>query len=289
MDRDRNLLFGVFAVQLNKVSAIQLMEAAGAWAVEPSKGIPERLVAARALSQGDLDLIQRIVDEAVAAHDGNAGQTLKSFGGDAQVHRSYRGSIVLTPDGQVSIPPTDVTPHGSTGSKSDPDVGSIKGVFETPGRYTNAIEHARGGMGRVLLVHDDYLGRDIALKELLPHLGEVEDATTRDRNAVSTEDGPPSPVRFSAHILARFLQEARITGQLEHPSIVPVYELGHRADGSLYYTMKLVRGRSLSRPSPSVSTWKSACATCPTSWIFARPSPTPTAARSSPAISNPPM
>ena len=76
MDRDRNLLFGVFAVQLNKVSAIQLMEAAGAWAVEPSKGIPERLVAARALSQGDRDLIQRFVDEAVAAHDGNAGHTL---------------------------------------------------------------------------------------------------------------------------------------------------------------------------------------------------------------------
>src|SRR5690606_4846921 len=44
-----------------------------------------------------------------------------------------------------------------------------------------------------------------------------------------------------------FLQEARITGQLEHPSIVPVYELGHRGDGSLYYTMKLVRGRSLSK------------------------------------------
>ena len=43
----------------------------------------------------------------------------------------------------------------------------------------------------------------------------------------------------------RFLQEARITGQLEHPSIVPVYELGHREDGTLYYTMKLVRGTTL--------------------------------------------
>ena len=47
--------------------------------------------------------------------------------------------------------------------------------------------------------------------------------------------------------MARFLQEARITGQLEHPAIVPVYELGHRKDGSLYYTMKLVRGRTLAQ------------------------------------------
>jgi WD40 repeat protein len=44
---------------------------------------------------------------------------------------------------------------------------------------------------------------------------------------------------------ARFVREARVTGQLEHPNIVPVYELGERQDGTLYYTMKLVRGRTL--------------------------------------------
>jgi serine/threonine protein kinase len=97
-------------------------------------------------------------------------------------------------------------------------------------------------MGRVLLVHDDHFGRDIALKELLPSMGEVSgDAPT----ALGEEH--LSPVRFSAGVIARFLQEARITGQLEHPSIVPVYELGHRKDGSLYYTMKLVRGQSLAK------------------------------------------
>jgi len=54
-----------------------------------------------------------------------------------------------------------------------------------------------------------------------------------------------SPVRQSMALITRFLQEARVTGQLEHPSIVPVYELGRRRDGTLYYTMKLVRGRTL--------------------------------------------
>ena len=90
-------------------------------------------------------------------------------------------------------------------------------------------------MGRVLLAHDEHLGRDIALKELLPH-------------PVSGSPGQgASPVRLAVPHVARFLQEARITGQLEHPAIVPVYELGYRRDGTLYYTMKLVRGKTLSQ------------------------------------------
>ncbi|HIA48767.1 MAG TPA: hypothetical protein EYN96_12570 [Candidatus Hydrogenedentes bacterium] len=50
MERDQNLLFGVFAVQLNKVTATQLMNAAAAWAVDPSKAIPGRLQDSRALT-----------------------------------------------------------------------------------------------------------------------------------------------------------------------------------------------------------------------------------------------
>ena len=43
----------------------------------------------------------------------------------------------------------------------------------------------------------------------------------------------------------RFAQEAQITGQLQHPSIIPVYDLGEREDGQLYFTMKRVEGRTL--------------------------------------------
>ncbi len=46
--------------------------------------------------------------------------------------------------------------------------------------------------------------------------------------------------------MSRFLREARVTGQLEHPSIVPVYEIGTKEDGTPYYTMRLVRGATLS-------------------------------------------
>ena len=145
---------------------------------------------------------------------------------------------------EKAIPPDapgGICPHCllSNAMASDPasrperlDFGDAPPISEVPGRYTCISEYARGGMGRVLLVNDSHLNRDVALKELLPE-------------AFASDSGSPTPMRASAGMLARFLQEARITGQLEHPSIVPVYELGRREDGTIYYTMKLVRGNTL--------------------------------------------
>ena len=229
MDRDRNLLFGIFAVQLHKVDPIHLMEVAGAWAVDPSRDLGRRLVEEQALSEHDRAILSALVDEAVKAHSGDANAALETFGGEDQVQHSFRGTIILTESGGVSRLEEQPT------KRYDPAEDAIPGVEEAPGRYTHVSDYARGGMGRVLLVHDEHLARDVALKELLPGLG----STTRE--------GAASPVQRSMPIVARFLQEARLTGQLEHPSIVPVYELGRRKDGTLYYTMKLVRGRTLAR------------------------------------------
>lgn len=110
----------------------------------------------------------------------------------------------------------------------------VPAVSEHEGRYETIREFAKGGMGQITLVHDTHLGRDIALKQLL------------QRNILpETRPGAPTTAILTIPIIARFLQEARITGQLEHPSIIPVYELGYRNDGSLYYTMKLIRGQSM--------------------------------------------
>jgi eukaryotic-like serine/threonine-protein kinase len=94
-------------------------------------------------------------------------------------------------------------------------------------RYAFIGIQGRGGMGRVLLVHDERLGREVALKELLPK-------------------GVKSAAQLPKVLEGRFLREAKVTGQLEHPAIIPVHELGRRADGTLYYTMKNVRGKTLS-------------------------------------------
>ncbi len=110
----------------------------------------------------------------------------------------------------------------------------VPAVAEHEGRYEMVREFAKGGMGKISLVHDTHLGRDVALKQLL-----------QSHIMPGTEAGAPTTAILTIPIIARFLQEARITGQLEHPSIIPVYELGYRADGSLYYTMKLIRGQSM--------------------------------------------
>jgi WD40 repeat protein/serine/threonine protein kinase len=86
-------------------------------------------------------------------------------------------------------------------------------------RYRRAREIGRGGMGKILETVDKPLRRSVALK-LLVH-------------------------RRGAESQNRFIREARITGALEHPSIVPVHELNVDETGELFYTMKLVRGVTL--------------------------------------------
>lgn len=101
---------------------------------------------------------------------------------------------------------------------------------ETPGRYEIVEELARGGSGRILVVEDRHVGRKIAMKELL---SDISKAPSRDDDPQTTA------------IRNRFLREARVTGRLEHPSIVPVYEIGCHSNGSFYYTMRLVKGTTL--------------------------------------------
>jgi eukaryotic-like serine/threonine-protein kinase len=104
---------------------------------------------------------------------------------------------------------------------------------EHPGRYTITAERGRGAIGRVMVAIDEHIGREVALKELLS-----------DPGGPSGKPGS-TPSRISTPGALRFLREARITGQLQHPGIVPVYEIARRDDGSTYYTMKLVRGHTL--------------------------------------------
>ena len=97
------------------------------------------------------------------------------------------------------------------------------------GRYQVKREFARGGMGLIWVAMDTAVGREVALKELLPP--KLGSGTTR------VTDAP--------ELVERFLREAKVTGQLEHPNIVPVYEIATREDGGVFYTMKLVRGKTM--------------------------------------------
>jgi len=115
----------------------------------------ERLVAAGALSETDRELLDQFVAQAVDAHDGDGSAAMQTFGGEEQVHRTFRGSIVMTPGGGVSQAAERV-------QRLDLEEGDdIAAVHELPGRYKHVTEYARGGMGRVLLAHDDQFGWEI--------------------------------------------------------------------------------------------------------------------------------
>src|SRR5262245_22595469 len=104
-----------------------------------------------------------------------------------------------------------------------------KGAFE---RYQMRGEIAKGGQGTVVQVWDDDLRRHLAMKVLV---GRSSDGTVTGTGARSV----------TPRSLARFLEEAQVTGQLDHPGIVPIHELGLDAQGRVYFTMKLVKGRTL--------------------------------------------
>jgi serine/threonine-protein kinase len=88
-------------------------------------------------------------------------------------------------------------------------------------RYRRLTLHAQGGLGLVYEARDEELGRMVALKEM------------QDRSADHTGSR------------ARFVFEAEVTGNLEHPGIVPVYGLGSYPDGRPYYAMRFIHGASL--------------------------------------------
>lgn len=237
MDRDRNLLFGVLAVQLKLVSPNDLMKAAGAWAADSNENIGGILVRMGFLTEEKRNLVTSLVEGAVKANDGDASKSLQALGGARAVHETFAGSIIIEKDGSVSLASFGgaAKPAGDA-QKQIEDTESL--TVEHPGRYTIKGEQGRGGIGRVLIAFDEHVGREIALKELLPEI-------SQKGTPPATPESPASPMRRTGAAVARFLREARVTGQLEHPGIVPVYEIGKRPDESLYYTMKLVRGKTL--------------------------------------------
>jgi serine/threonine-protein kinase len=119
-----------------------------------------------------------------------------------------------------------------------PDLGSLLAVstlFEIPtpgsvsigaaptGRYEMGDEIDHGGMGAVFKGRDRELDRDLAIKVLLEE----------------HQDNPD--------VVQRFLEEPRIGGRLQHPGVVPVYDLGQLSDGRPFFIMKLVEGRTLAK------------------------------------------
>jgi serine/threonine-protein kinase len=125
---------------------------------------------------------------------------------------SQPGTVVETLSATIGPLPRDVPPDFASG---------VSAPTDRSGRYQLFGEIGRGGMGTILRGRDPSLGRELAVKVLLD----------------GHKDRP--------ELVRRFVEEAQIGGQLQHPGIVPVYELGAFSDSRPYFTMKLVKGRTL--------------------------------------------
>jgi serine/threonine-protein kinase len=129
----------------------------------------------------------------------------------------WRGLKAAVPRWASTLPPG---PRGGlpTGRKTSEEAVPLPARL---GRYELLEEIGRGGMGVVLRGRDPDLGRDLAVKVLRP-------------------DHQHDPA-----VVSRFTEEAQIGGQLQHPGIVPVYDVSRSAGQRPYFTMKLVKGQTL--------------------------------------------
>src|SRR6516164_1274238 len=210
---DRNLLFGLLALQNGLVNQVQLVAAFQAWTLDKARALADHLV-----GRGDLDAEDRsAVDALVARH-------LKKHGGDVEkslaaipAGRSTRESLARIDDPDIEATLARVG-SAAIGLDGDPDrtASYSVGTATSDGQRFRVLRpYARGGLGAVFVALDEELHREVALKQILHQ--HADDPTSRQR----------------------FVLEAEITGKLEHPGIVPVYGLGTYDGGQPYYAMRL--------------------------------------------------
>ncbi len=236
MTEDRDLLYAIFTQHLGFSSPRAVMRLGHEWARRRGQGVTFRQVLREheVLGEEQARLVDALVLEALRQTGDDAQKAMDSL--SPRLKHSLTGfSNTLHPP---SNPRAGLDTDGSTGETelTDSLESETRISSEVPGRYSfdtgargREEELGRGGVGRVLVARDHFLGREIAVKELLrEYTGDMATDTLQ-----------------SSTLEARFLREARLTGQLEHPAVVPVYELGRRTDGTLYYTMQRVRGRTL--------------------------------------------
>ena len=216
-DADRDLLFGLLALQTNLIDSTALVAAFHDWTSDKSRPMGAILETRGTLNSSRRALIEALVEEHLAQHEDDPRQSLAAL---SSIGSTRRG-LAEVPDAELHVSLAHVSEAWETQVPDADRPGVVKGPTSTGSRFRILRPHAKGGLGVVSVALDEELGREVALKEI------------QDRHA----DHPESR--------ARFVLEAEITGGLEHPGIVPVYGLGHYAEGRPYYAMRFIRGDSL--------------------------------------------
>jgi eukaryotic-like serine/threonine-protein kinase len=215
---DRNLLFGLLALQTGMIDQAALVAAFHTWTRDEGPSMAHILLAQGAIDDGERGALEVLAAKHLERHGEDIGKSLTAVPAPS----SLVTELVAIGDADVDVTLGYVAGSGS--NPTDGDAGrdgtttaSMGGTAGDGRRFRVLRPHARGGLGEVFVALDAELNREVALKQIL------DDPTSR----------------------TRFILEAEITGGLEHPGIVPVYGLGSHGNGRPYYAMRFVRGDSL--------------------------------------------
>ncbi len=221
---DRNLLFGILALQLDFITREQMVAGMNAWVLAKDRTLADLLEEQKALAPARRKLLEPLVDEHIRQHNNDPQQSLAATGSTAELQATL--SRIADPQLAASIPHLS---RASTANRASPvtrpevfaTISTAATTTPAGMRFRILRPHAQGGLGKVSVACDEELHREVALKEIQPQYADDQSAR------------------------ARFVLEAEVTGGLEHPSIVPVYGLGSYPDGRPYYAMRFIRGDSL--------------------------------------------
>ncbi|MEM6469495.1 MAG: protein kinase [Planctomycetota bacterium] len=216
-DLEGNLLFGIPAMQMDFISSQDLIASTSVWMRDKSKHLGEVLIDQRALDKDSYTLLLQLVSKHLELHDNAVERSLASL----EIGSTTRRSLEQIGDSELEATLAHTRSRNDIGENAPADTVSLGQDSLAGPRFRILRPYARGGLGQVSVAMDHELHREVALKE-------IQEKHSADKNS-----------------RARFVQEAEITGRLEHPSIVPVYGLGQYDDGRPFYAMRFIRGDSL--------------------------------------------
>ncbi len=210
-ENDQNPLFAMLALIEEVIDRDQLASAYAEWIKRTDATLADIL-----MEKGWLRREDRVkVEQSILRHRSiHLEETQSTLADGATLHNQEKAETVslVASTGDETL----------ARSRSGPDLWPRTSSSHDGERYTLLHLHGEGGVGRVWLARDAILDREVALKEL----------------------SPTKAVEPSAQ--ARFVDEARVTGQLQHPGIVPVYELStNLLDQRPFYTMRFLKGKTL--------------------------------------------
>jgi serine/threonine-protein kinase len=213
---DRSVILALLAFQNKFVTRQQLVDAFTVWTRDPNKSLCDMLVDQGSLRKEDRERLEQML--AAFSKQGTPGnQSLELFSTFSTL-REELSQIASQSGSQVNgidyFSRTIEFGEWSQGATAFTAKGGID-------RFRIVKEHARGGLGVVFVAEDKQLRREVALKQIRSDRADME------------------PFRQKFHF------EAEVTGQLEHPGIVPIYALGSDDHVRPFYAMRFIQGESL--------------------------------------------